>query len=183
MSGGLIPMKMPLERRLDNMSYKVVIIRQSEQIDRGRTSSTCESDDQFATRQKLFRDFGAAFHPVRSFATAGVSLLKIGSAKPGSSPGAGAENRFHRQAFLQSCPPGAPAGALGKAVDQRLGRSGVASLVAAIPEQWLNERVSRNCAVSSSTSLIVTRLKRWRRFIAGWLQMSRRTRRGRNNGA
>ena len=165
------------------MPHKVVCIWQSEQIDRGRTGSTRESDHQFAAGQKFFlRSSGATRRPLRSLATAGLSLLKIGSAKQCSSASAGAEDCLYRQAFAESCPTGAAAGTLGKTFPQRLGRSDVASLLTAPPEQWVNERASRNCVASPSISLIVTLLKRWRRFIAGWLQTNRRSPRAQSHG-
>lgn len=160
---------------LDHVTYTVVFSWRSDQIDRGRTSPTRESDGQFAPRQNFaHRSSGDACDSLSCFATSGLSLSQTGSASSRPSTHSRTEDCFYGQALAHDRAPGTPPSARGEAHDQRVGGSGFAPLLAAAWEKWLNARASQNCDVSFSTSLIVWLRRKWRRLIAGWLLNRRR---------
>jgi hypothetical protein len=160
---------------LDDVTHNVVFLWRSDQIDRGRTSPTRESNGQFAPGQNFARrSFGEACDSLSCFAASGLSLSQTGSASSCPSAHSRTEDCFYGQALAHDRAPGAPPGARGEAHDQRVGGSGFAPLIAAAWEKWLNARASQNCDVSFSTSLIVSLRRKWRRLIAGWLLNRRR---------
>lgn len=161
----------------DNVTYMVLLLRQSDQVIRLRKSSTCECDGQVAqTKDLSARGLKPTRRRLRHLPASSLSLLATGPSRAPADDGAGSKNRFYSQTFLFAGPTSPPPGPARRRHYQRLGGRGSAAVFAPAPKPWLNGKTSAKSVAKINLCMTACPRKKCRRSITGWSRRRMRIR-------
>jgi len=151
------------------MTHKVLLLRHSDEIIRGRTSPTRECDAQFTSTADLhFRGFEGVGRSLWAVAQTGLPLFTASPTSGIAAAGSRTKGGLYRKACPQFNPEGSSAGSAAELFHQSLGGWGLAAWAGPHPRPWLNPGASENCVAKITFCRIVMCHKRCLRFTAGW---------------
>ena len=158
---------------LDCVTYMVLFIRRSEQVLRVRTSSTCECNGQFAQAENLPRGFELAHRQLWPLAPSSLPLSSTSPKRWWTATDSRSEECFYCQVAGFVDLPSPPASSARRPGHQPVGGRGTARLAQLASRPWLSASASTESVAKINMCMIVSRRKRYRKFITGWCAMSR----------